>query len=365
MARILSAVGTYRHPYLLHRLAARTPLESRATAPPPGARGRATDPGNPTGMTAPLTTTSADAASRRGWHRWWVGARPRTLSMAVAPVFVGAGIAWGEGVAPRWLVFALTLACAVLIQVGHQPAQRRLRLRARQRSRRPCRSHCASRRRAGRRRREVRARGRWSRSAVALLGRRGASSGQGGLVDPGASACCRSLLAWALFGRLAVRCRTDPAAKSVRAAVLRPRGGRRQPTTCRRTHGRVVDAACGPRHGLRWRPPCCCSTTTVTSPPDAAAGRRTLAADARTGRRSQVLYRHAAAAAAGVAAVARAAHRLRPGRCDYAWLMRAAGAVADRAHAPAAADRRSILCSGRRPWHSLPSDCCCAGTLLL
>jgi 1,4-dihydroxy-2-naphthoate octaprenyltransferase len=38
--------------------------------------------------------------------------------MAVAPVFVGAGLAWGDGVAPRWTVFALTLICAVLIQVG-------------------------------------------------------------------------------------------------------------------------------------------------------------------------------------------------------------------------------------------------------
>jgi 1,4-dihydroxy-2-naphthoate octaprenyltransferase len=69
-------------------------------------------------MTAPTATATAAAASRPGWHRWWVGARPRTLSMAMAPVFLGAGIAWGEGIAPRWLVFALTLACAVLIQVG-------------------------------------------------------------------------------------------------------------------------------------------------------------------------------------------------------------------------------------------------------
>jgi 1,4-dihydroxy-2-naphthoate octaprenyltransferase len=69
-------------------------------------------------MTEPITTTPTEAANHRGWHRWWVGARPRTLTMAVAPVLVGAGMALGEGVAPRWAVLALTLACAVLIQVG-------------------------------------------------------------------------------------------------------------------------------------------------------------------------------------------------------------------------------------------------------
>jgi 1,4-dihydroxy-2-naphthoate octaprenyltransferase len=53
-----------------------------------------------------------------GWQRWWLGARPRTLPMAATPVIVGASFAWAEGVDPRWVVFLLTLACAVLIQVG-------------------------------------------------------------------------------------------------------------------------------------------------------------------------------------------------------------------------------------------------------
>ncbi|MCU0975496.1 MAG: 1,4-dihydroxy-2-naphthoate polyprenyltransferase [Steroidobacteraceae bacterium] len=53
-----------------------------------------------------------------GWRRWWVGARPRTLTMAVTPVIVGASLAWAEGAVPRWAVLLLTLACAVLIQVA-------------------------------------------------------------------------------------------------------------------------------------------------------------------------------------------------------------------------------------------------------
>jgi 1,4-dihydroxy-2-naphthoate polyprenyltransferase len=53
-----------------------------------------------------------------GWRRWWVGARPRTLTMAVTPVVVGASLAWSEGAAPRWAVLLITLACAVLIQVA-------------------------------------------------------------------------------------------------------------------------------------------------------------------------------------------------------------------------------------------------------
>lgn len=51
-------------------------------------------------------------------RRWWLGARPRTLTMAAAPVVLGACLAWGDGVTPRALVFVLTLACAVLIQAG-------------------------------------------------------------------------------------------------------------------------------------------------------------------------------------------------------------------------------------------------------
>jgi 1,4-dihydroxy-2-naphthoate octaprenyltransferase len=118
MARILDAVGTYRHPYLLQRPAVLTPLESRAKVPLP--RRRRTDNRHwpSTRMSSPSSTPSENAASPGGCQRWWIGARPRTLSMALAPVLVGASIAWGEGVAPRLAAFALTSLCAVLIQVG-------------------------------------------------------------------------------------------------------------------------------------------------------------------------------------------------------------------------------------------------------
>ena len=58
------------------------------------------------------------ALRSRRWERWWVAARPRTLTMAIAPVLAGGSLAWSQGAAPDWLAFALTLLCAVLIQVG-------------------------------------------------------------------------------------------------------------------------------------------------------------------------------------------------------------------------------------------------------
>jgi 1,4-dihydroxy-2-naphthoate octaprenyltransferase len=54
----------------------------------------------------------------RGWRRWWVAARPRTLTMAATPVVVGAALAWNEGAGFHAGVLALTLACAMLIQVA-------------------------------------------------------------------------------------------------------------------------------------------------------------------------------------------------------------------------------------------------------
>jgi 1,4-dihydroxy-2-naphthoate polyprenyltransferase len=63
-------------------------------------------------------THATRPAGSRGWRLWWTAARPRTLTMALTPVIVGASLAWVEGAAPRWFVLALTLACAILIQVG-------------------------------------------------------------------------------------------------------------------------------------------------------------------------------------------------------------------------------------------------------
>ena len=46
------------------------------------------------------------------------GSRPRTLTMAVAPVVVGASLAVLEGAAMNWAVLAMTALCAILIQAG-------------------------------------------------------------------------------------------------------------------------------------------------------------------------------------------------------------------------------------------------------
>ncbi len=49
---------------------------------------------------------------------WILAARPATLPAAAVPVIVGAAIAMSEGAQFRALVFVVTLACALLIQIG-------------------------------------------------------------------------------------------------------------------------------------------------------------------------------------------------------------------------------------------------------
>ena len=49
---------------------------------------------------------------------WLAGSRPRTLTMAVAPVAVGASLAALEGALVNWIVLAMTAVCAILIQAG-------------------------------------------------------------------------------------------------------------------------------------------------------------------------------------------------------------------------------------------------------
>ncbi len=49
---------------------------------------------------------------------WLIAARPATLPAAAVPVIVGAAAAAGEGASFRPVIFAATLACALLIQVG-------------------------------------------------------------------------------------------------------------------------------------------------------------------------------------------------------------------------------------------------------
>lgn len=59
------------------------------------------------------------AEGKKGTTAWfWVGMRPKTLSMAIAPVLLGGALAWSETARPEWLVFLATLFCSLAIQVG-------------------------------------------------------------------------------------------------------------------------------------------------------------------------------------------------------------------------------------------------------
>lgn len=58
------------------------------------------------------------AGARLGLRLGWMGVRPQTLSLALAPVIVGSALAWSEGVMPDWLILATTLLAAALIQAG-------------------------------------------------------------------------------------------------------------------------------------------------------------------------------------------------------------------------------------------------------
>ncbi len=49
---------------------------------------------------------------------WLSAIRPKTLSMAVIPVVVATALAWRQHAVIDWLVFAMTLLAAVMIQIG-------------------------------------------------------------------------------------------------------------------------------------------------------------------------------------------------------------------------------------------------------
>ena len=53
-----------------------------------------------------------------GRRVWWTAIRPRTLSIAVAPVLLGTALAWADGSVRHWSVLLAALACALLIQIG-------------------------------------------------------------------------------------------------------------------------------------------------------------------------------------------------------------------------------------------------------
>lgn len=52
------------------------------------------------------------------WQIGWTAIRPRTLSVAIAPVLLGTALAWADGSHQHWLALWVTLACALLIQIG-------------------------------------------------------------------------------------------------------------------------------------------------------------------------------------------------------------------------------------------------------
>ena len=63
--------------------------------------------------------TAAPAPPRAtGWRLWWMAARPRTLSLSLAPVLAGTALAAAQGLSLRPLPALLALAGAVLIQIG-------------------------------------------------------------------------------------------------------------------------------------------------------------------------------------------------------------------------------------------------------
>ena len=60
---------------------------------------------------------TVDAAALRGWRVWWLAARPRTLSLALAPVAVGTALAMADGRARALPALAAALG-ALLLQIG-------------------------------------------------------------------------------------------------------------------------------------------------------------------------------------------------------------------------------------------------------
>jgi 1,4-dihydroxy-2-naphthoate octaprenyltransferase len=53
-----------------------------------------------------------------GWRVWWTAARPRTLTLATAPVLAGSALAWAEGAPFVWGAALAALLTALLIQIG-------------------------------------------------------------------------------------------------------------------------------------------------------------------------------------------------------------------------------------------------------
>lgn len=64
-------------------------------------------------------TPSFDARGRGlGPRVWWLGIRPRTLSLSAVPVLAGSALACYQGAVMAWAPFFVALLCALLIQAG-------------------------------------------------------------------------------------------------------------------------------------------------------------------------------------------------------------------------------------------------------
>jgi len=63
-------------------------------------------------------TIEPDESDMRNLTRWWLAARPKTLSISVTPVLVGVSLAWAEAGQFHAQVALATLATALLIQIG-------------------------------------------------------------------------------------------------------------------------------------------------------------------------------------------------------------------------------------------------------
>jgi 1,4-dihydroxy-2-naphthoate octaprenyltransferase len=63
-------------------------------------------------------SSAAAAAAPTPLRAWWAAARPATLSISVVPVVVGTALAWRDAGAIDWVVAAVALVAAMLIQIG-------------------------------------------------------------------------------------------------------------------------------------------------------------------------------------------------------------------------------------------------------
>ncbi|MGB8432969.1 MAG: 1,4-dihydroxy-2-naphthoate polyprenyltransferase [Burkholderiales bacterium] len=66
-------------------------------------------------MTKPVETTVEGASRLR---IWWLAIRPATLTISLAPVLVGASLAWHDAGSILWTPLILAAAAALLIQIG-------------------------------------------------------------------------------------------------------------------------------------------------------------------------------------------------------------------------------------------------------